>query len=104
MPSVWDEPFSIVLLEGMALGLPVVAADVGGTSEAVRDGDTGFLFERGRADQLVAVIDRLEQDRNRCQRVGARARQAVLQHFTIERMVDRLLGTAALAPAMGRAA
>ena len=95
VPSVWDEPFSVALLEGMALGLPVVASATGGTPEAVRDGDTGFLFERGRADELTAILDRLEGDRELCQRVGARARRLVRQRFTIERMVDGLLGLAA---------
>jgi glycosyltransferase involved in cell wall biosynthesis len=92
VPSVWDEPLSIALLEGMALGLPVVAAATGGTPEAVRDGDTGFLFGRGRTDELIAIIDRLEIDRELCGRVGARARRSLRQHYTIERMVDRLLG------------
>jgi glycosyltransferase involved in cell wall biosynthesis len=103
VPSVWDEPFSVVLLEGMAAGLPVVAADTGGTGEAVRDGDTGFLFGRGRVDELTAIIDRLEEDRDLCRRVGARARRMVLQQYTIERMVDGLMGDGP-APAITRRA
>ncbi len=91
VPSVWDEPFSIVVLEGMGVGLPVIASDTGGTAEAVADGETGFLFPRGNAKALTAVIDRLESDRPLCRRVGAKARVMVQGGFTMEGMVDRLL-------------
>jgi glycosyltransferase involved in cell wall biosynthesis len=91
VPSVLDEPFSIVILEGMSVGLPVIASDTGGTAEAVVDGETGFLFPRGDARELAAVINRLEADRPLCRRVGARARLTVRQRFTIEGMVDQML-------------
>jgi glycosyltransferase involved in cell wall biosynthesis len=43
LPSIWDEPFAVVPLEAMALGLPVIASAAGGTAEAVEDGRTGLL-------------------------------------------------------------
>jgi glycosyltransferase involved in cell wall biosynthesis len=92
VPSKWDEPLSIAMLEGMALGLPVVASATGGAPEAIRHGETGFLFERGQAEELTALLDHLETDRDLCRRVGALARRLVLQHYTLECMVDRLLG------------
>jgi glycosyltransferase involved in cell wall biosynthesis len=98
VPSVWDEPFSIVVLEGMGVGLPVIASDTGGTSEAVTDGETGFLFPRGDAKALAAVVDRLEADRSLCHRVGARAREMVRRRFTMEGMVDQILARVPSAP------
>jgi glycosyltransferase involved in cell wall biosynthesis len=92
MPSVWDEPFSIAVLEAMGIGLPVVAADTGGTAEAIVDGDNGFLFGRGDYDGLAAVIDRLEGDRALCRRIGSRARECVLRRYTVELLADRLEG------------
>jgi glycogen synthase len=89
-PSVWEEPFSIVILEGMGLGLPVVASNTGGTPEAIVDGENGFLFRGGSARELAAVIDRLEGDRELCHRVGEQARQCVLRDYRIERLVDQL--------------
>ncbi len=91
VPSMWDEPFSIVVLEGMGVGLPVIASDTGGTAEAITDGETGFLFPRGDAKALAAIINRLEADRSLCRRVGARARDMVRRRFTMEGMVDQIL-------------
>lgn len=90
VPSVWEEPFSIVLLEGMGIGLPVVASRTGGTPEVIQDGVNGFLFPAGNAEELAATFDRLESDRALCRRVGDRARQCVLRDYRIERLVDQL--------------
>jgi glycosyltransferase involved in cell wall biosynthesis len=95
VPSTWDEPFSIVVLEGMGVGLPVIASKTGGTGEAIADGQSGFLVGRGDFKELAAVIDRLEEDRELCQRVGAKARQTILRRFTMEHMVDQILGNMA---------
>jgi glycosyltransferase involved in cell wall biosynthesis len=46
VPSVWEEPFGLVAVEGMARGLPVVACKSGGLLEIVEDGETGFLVEK----------------------------------------------------------
>jgi glycosyltransferase involved in cell wall biosynthesis len=91
VPSVWNEPFSIVLLEGMSVGLVVVASDTGGTGEAITDVETGFLFAGGNDQELAAILNRLDADRPLCQRVGARACQVVSTRFTMEHMVDQIL-------------
>jgi glycosyltransferase involved in cell wall biosynthesis len=105
-PSQWDEPFSIVVLEGMGIGLPVLASNTGGTGEAIVHGVNGFLFGRGRSKELAGLIDQLEGDRSLCRRIGARARQDVLERFTMERMVDQILSnlTGTAAPAQKIAA
>src|SRR5205823_3988790 len=102
VPSLWDEPFSIVVLEGMGVGLPVAASNTGGTPEAIEDGDNGFLFPRGNFRELAAILDRLEGDRHLCERVGARARQCVLERFTLEQMVDQILAGPVEASAAAR--
>jgi glycosyltransferase involved in cell wall biosynthesis len=91
VPSVWDEPFSLVVLEGMGAGLPVLASDTGGTAEAVADGATGWLFPRGDTGRLAALVGRLDGDRGLCRRVGDQARRAVRQRFTLAGMADQLL-------------
>ena len=62
LPSIWDEPFAVVPLEAMALGLPVIAAASGGTPEAVEDGRTGLLVPPRDPGALGAAMLRLAAD------------------------------------------
>ena len=56
------EGFGLVYLEAAAHGLPVVAHDVGGVSEAVLDGETGLLVPPDRPAQLAAAFEKLIHD------------------------------------------
>lgn len=51
VPSIWEEPFGIVVLEGMASGCLPIVSDGGGLPEAI--GNSGFLFKRGDLDDLT---------------------------------------------------
>jgi glycosyltransferase involved in cell wall biosynthesis len=51
VPSLWEEPFGNVVLEGMACGCLPIVSDGGGLPEAV--GDAGIIFKRGNIDELV---------------------------------------------------
>jgi glycosyltransferase involved in cell wall biosynthesis len=62
VPSIWDEPFAVVPLEAMALGLPVIATAAGGTPEAVEDGRTGVLVPPRDPAALCAAILRVAAD------------------------------------------
>jgi glycosyltransferase involved in cell wall biosynthesis len=76
------------LLEAMALGRPVVAADVGGTAELVLDGDTGFLTPAGDAAAVARALVRLAADPARADAMGEAGRSRQRERFTGERMVD----------------
>jgi len=56
-PSIWDEPFGVVALEGVAAGCVVVASSGGGLPDAV--GPCGVLFPNGDAEALVAALKEL---------------------------------------------
>ena len=68
------EGFGLVYLEAAAHGLPVVAHDVGGVSEAVRDGETGLLVPAERPAQLAAAFEKLIHDRALREKLGAAGR------------------------------
>jgi len=70
VPSVWDEPFGLVGLEALAHRLPVVAFDVGGASEWLRDGQVGTLVEPDSPPALARAISALLEDPARCQEMG----------------------------------
>jgi len=90
-PAVWPEPFSRVLLEAGAFGKPVVGTSIGGTPEAVRDGDTGILVERGDPEALARAVLRLLGDDRLRQRLGENAQRFVTEHFSPRIVVGALL-------------
>jgi glycosyltransferase involved in cell wall biosynthesis len=86
-----SELLGLAVLEAMASGTPVVASAIGGLPEVVRDGDTGFLVPPG---DVAALHDRLAEvlgNARLAARLGANARQAVLDRFTWPRVADRCL-------------
>lgn len=62
VPSTWYENTPFVVLEAFAAGVPVIASDLGGLSEVVRDGHNGLLFRAGDAAALRTAIERLAGD------------------------------------------
>jgi glycosyltransferase involved in cell wall biosynthesis len=78
------------LMEAMAFGLPVVASDVVGISEVVRDGDTGLLCPPTAAG-LAAAIGRLRADPALAARLGKAARAAIVADVSLDRTIDREL-------------
>ena len=78
VPSVWDEPFPLVTIEGALARVPLVAADVGGIGEGMHDEEHALLFERlDAADAtraLARVLGEPEQTAARVERALERAR------------------------------
>lgn len=77
-----DEPFGIVLVEAMAMGLPVVAPAAAGPAEIVEHGVTGLLYRPGDADQAAAHIIHLVTNPAESARMGAAARAAAERRFS----------------------
>ncbi|MCW2500002.1 MAG: glycosyl transferase group 1 [Frankiales bacterium] len=84
LPSTYEELGS-VLIETMAVGTPIVAADVGGVPEVVRHGETGLLVPPGDVAALAAAIDLLVADGELASRLGACGRTAA-QRFAWPRL------------------
>jgi glycosyltransferase involved in cell wall biosynthesis len=62
VPSVWYENTPFVVLEAFSAGRPVVASDVGGLSELVKDGVNGRTFRAGDPGTLTGVLHDFEED------------------------------------------
>lgn len=82
-----SEGCSVVALESMAAGVPLVATSVGGTPEIVVHGETGLIIEPRRPEQIVEAVLSLASDGKRRRAMGLRAAERVRQHFTAQRMV-----------------
>jgi len=86
-----SEGLPIVLLEGQALGVPVVTTDAGGARETVRDGETGFVVPCGDSGQLASRIVQLLGDERLRRSLGEKARAYVLNGFHADRMAAEIL-------------
>lgn len=82
------EGISNAVLEAMSAGLPVVTTDAGGMSEAVRDGEDGFVVPVRDAAAAAKSLVRLASDPQLRERVGASARQRVLDRFRLDQQID----------------
>lgn len=78
------EGFANAVLEYMAAGLPVVATDVGGLSEAVAEGETGFLVPSGDHAMMADRIIDLLNDKERAQAMAGRGKAIAEQRFASE--------------------
>jgi glycosyltransferase involved in cell wall biosynthesis len=71
----------------MSYGLPVVATDVGGTREAVRDGVTGKLVPPGNPERMAQAMIEYLRDPKLRSRAGTEARRRVEACFSVDRLV-----------------
>ena len=88
--SKW-EGFPISILEAMRAGLPIIASDVGGVTEAVIQDETGFVIPRGDLKALVARMRQFHMKRQMCQQLGVNGRNHFYQFFTIDKMVEKIV-------------
>lgn len=90
--SVLPEPFGQVVAEGMAAGVPVIAADAGGPAEFVVDGENGLLYPPGDVDALAAALTRIARDPDLRARLGeaGRARAAAFTPAAVAEQVQAL--------------
>jgi glycosyltransferase involved in cell wall biosynthesis len=79
------EAFGRVTVEGMKLGKPVIGTRSGGTPEIVHEGETGFLYAPGDAQELAAKIGHLYANRGVRDSMGANARLSALERFNREK-------------------
>jgi len=78
-PTIWEEPFGLVMIEAMACGTPVIGFKKGSVSEVIKDGKTGFVVKDDKA--MIKALKKINKiDREDC-------RKRVENNFTVEKMV-----------------
>jgi len=90
LPSIWPEPFSRAVLEGMISGLVVVATRTGGTPEVIVDGENGLLFTPNDPEDLAKKIAHLVDDPESRNQMGYAGMQTILERFTMTKMMDKI--------------
>ncbi len=88
LPSWGDEGVPQSLMQAAACGLPAVSTTIGAISEAVRDGETGFLIPPKDVPALADALARLMTDQSLRARMGTAANAYAQDNFGLDRMLD----------------
>lgn len=81
-----SEGIPLTLAEAMATELPVVATEVGGVPEIVKDGETGFLCDAGDAKSLASCISKFCLSPEQRAAFGQAGRKRIIEHFNADAM------------------
>lgn len=84
VPSVLPESFGRTVIEGMAHGCIVIAANHGGPAELISDGENGFLFNPGSSDDLCRVITSIVSDPQKMEKISGKAKLYYLDNFSVD--------------------
>ncbi len=92
IPSVEGDTIPQVLMQALAMGLPVVSTTVGSIPDVVQDGQTGFVVPPRNADALAERVMTLLDNPAQRTEMGRRGRALVEREYSLARMLDRLEG------------
>jgi glycosyltransferase involved in cell wall biosynthesis len=82
------EGIPIILMESLAMGVPVVASNIGGIPSVLKDYETGFLCDQGRLEDFVQSLERLYEDRGLYARLKLNARAYAAEELSVHKMND----------------
>lgn len=80
---------SNAIMESMTAALPVVASDIPGNRDLVKEGETGYLFPVGDRGEFARCINRVLSDSAKAKQLGQQGAERMREGFTIEQMVSR---------------
>lgn len=92
IPSVEGDTIPQVLMQALAMGIPVVSTTVGSIPDVVIDGETGFVVPPRDAGALADRIATLLDDAELRTRLGAQGRSLVQRCYSLDKMLDRMEG------------
>ncbi len=85
-----SEGFSLALLEAGISSIPLIASDIPGNDELIKNGENGFLFNLNDTDELVTVINRLSNDAVLRKNCAGKAYSDVKKNYTIEVLAGKM--------------
>jgi len=91
VPSEWEEPFGLTIVESLALGIPVVATTMGGIPELINNGEDGLLVPPKSPIALRDAIEYFAKNPQRAAEMGRSGRAKVAQNFDKDRYYESVL-------------
>jgi glycosyltransferase involved in cell wall biosynthesis len=85
-----SEGFSLALLEAAAAQVPIIASNIPGNNEFIKNGVNGILFNTEKPEELASGVERLFNDKRMAAVFSNCAYRHVMSNYTIERYADRL--------------
>ncbi len=80
-----------VVLEAMAMEVPVVATPIGGVPRVIEHGQNGLLVEPGSAEELAAAMRRLSEEEGLCERLRQRGRHTVENRYSFRNRMRKVV-------------
>jgi glycosyltransferase involved in cell wall biosynthesis len=90
-PSTWYEAFGLVLVEALAVGLPVLTSDLGGMTTIVEEGHTGLHFQPGDSEDLARKVEHAVADPEQLTLMRIQARSEYKIKYTASRNYSMLI-------------
>ena len=85
--STEPEAFGRISVEAQSMGIPIIASDIGGSTETIVKDKTGFLFKSGDSNALTnAIIMVMQKDYNSLKSIGFEGRKNILKKFDVDKM------------------
>ena len=89
--STYTEGISNSIMESMALGIPVIATDGGGTPEIIIDGENGILIPPKSPQILAEKMTDLLNNSEKVEYLGKNAIRQIKENFSIDKMIDEFI-------------
>ncbi|HII61781.1 glycosyltransferase family 4 protein [Pyrococcus horikoshii] len=90
LPSISSEAFGIVILEAMASGVPIIATDVGGIPEVIKENSAGLLVPPGNELKLREAIEKLLKNEELRKWYGNNGRRSVEEKYSWNKIVVKI--------------
>jgi len=90
VPSVWEEPFGLVIIEAMSQGLPVIATRVGGIPEIIKNETSGLLVPPNDSQKMAEAVEKLVGDVSFYETLSGRAIRQIREEFSNEVVISRI--------------
>ena len=85
--SIEPEAFGRVAIEAQSMEKPIIASNIGGSNETIKNNETGFLFESGNPESLSKkIVEVLNLDESRLKLIGIEGRKNIIKKFNVEKM------------------
>ncbi len=91
IPSIWAEPFGLVAIEAMMRGTAIIASEIGGLAEIVKNDQTGLLVPPEDSQALASALLRLLQNRELAEQMGIKGREIAKTEYSQDLYLDNFL-------------